>query len=87
MFTERVHAKGQPQVSASLLKKMAGQNVFSDTDAVFGTAYKFFGGGDAGKEACRAIGALAAVSQIDSTITNFLVPLQVLHGILTVPNT
>eukprot|EP00605_Chrysophyceae_sp_TOSAG23-4_P000645 GSChrysophyteH1.ASY1.ANO1.726.1 assembled CDS len=30
------------------------------------------------KEACQAIGALANVGQIDSTITNFLVPLQAL---------
>ena len=29
-----------------------------------------------GRHACRAIGALANVGQIDSTITNFLVPLQ-----------
>jgi DNA polymerase-1 len=38
---------------------------------------KHFGGGEAGKEACRAIGALANIGQIDSTITNFLEPLQV----------
>jgi len=70
---------GVPAVSAPILKKMAGKNVFSDDgSAVWGTAYDFFGGGEAGKEACRAIGALAAVGQIDATITNFLVPLQAL---------
>lgn len=51
-----------------------------EKDAVWGTAYKFFGEGEKGKEACRAIGALAAIGQIDATITNFLVPLQVLYS-------
>jgi hypothetical protein len=40
-----------------------------------------FGSDEAGKRAgeaaCRAIGALANVGQIDTMITNFLVPLQV----------
>lgn len=49
----------------------------TDGEAVWGTAYDFFGGGEAGMRACRAIGALAAVGQIDTTITTFLVPLQV----------
>eukprot|EP01035_Chromulina_nebulosa_P026787 gene26787-35112_t len=53
-------AVGLPTVSAAVLKKMAGKNVFSD------------------EEACRAIGALAMVGQIDTTITNFLIPLQAL---------
>ena len=30
------------------------------------------------KKACRALGALASVGQFDTTITNFLVPLQAL---------
>lgn len=50
---------------------------FTDDEAVWGTAFEFFGKGEEGKRACRAIGALAAVGQIDATITNFLVPLQV----------
>lgn len=71
---------GLPQVSAPVLKKLAGKNVFSENEAdiVWGTAYEFFGGGEAGKKACRAIGALAAVGQVDATINNFLVPLQAL---------
>lgn len=36
-------------------------------------------GRKAGEIACRAIGALAAVGQIDTMITNFLVPLQVYY--------
>lgn len=50
---------------------------YLEKDAVFGDAIKFFGNGTSGKEACRAIGALAAVGQVDATISNFLVPLQV----------
>ena len=46
-------------------------------DAAYGTAYQFFGVGDTGREACQAIDALANIGQIDSTITNFLIPLQV----------
>eukprot|EP01034_Spumella_vulgaris_P022490 gene22490-28618_t len=70
---------GMPQVSAAVLKKLAGSNLFGDEkDAVWGEAFKFFGGGDAGKTACKALGALAAVGQIDATISNFLVPLQAL---------
>jgi hypothetical protein len=51
--------------------------MYVDDSAVWGTAYDFFGGGKAGEEACQAIGALAMVGQIDTTITNFLIPLQV----------
>jgi DNA polymerase-1 len=70
---------GIPQVSAPVLKKMAGSNLFGDEkDAVWGTAYGYFGGKEAGVEACRAIGALAQIGQIDATINNFLVPLQAL---------
>jgi len=70
---------GSPQVSAAILKKMAGSNLFGDEkDARYGTALGFFGDTPEGKQACQAIGALATVGQIDSTITNFLVPLQAL---------
>eukprot|EP01038_Epipyxis_sp_PR26KG_P010103 gene10103-13579_t len=71
---------GIPQVSISVLRKLSGQNVFGeDSDKIkWGAAYNFFGGGEAGERACRALGALANVGGIDSTITNFLVPLQAL---------
>lgn len=71
---------GLPQVSAGILKKLSGKNIFAEdeSETVWGTAFAFFGGGEAGKRACRAIGALAAVGQIDATINNFLVPLQAL---------
>jgi hypothetical protein len=47
------------------------------SEPIWGTAYQAFGGGEKGERACRALGALAAVGQIDTTIANFLVPLQV----------
>ena len=68
---------GTPSVAAPVLRKLAGSNLFGDPEeAVWGTAYEAFGGREAGVEACRAIGALANMGQIDATITNFLVPLQ-----------
>lgn len=67
---------GVPQVSASVLRKMAGPSPFDEKDPVFGEAFDFFGGGDRGKEACQAIGALAQMGQIETTIANFLIPLQ-----------
>ncbi len=42
----------------------------------WGTAYEFFGKGEEGAEACRAIGSLAGMGQIDATISNFLIPLR-----------
>ena len=51
--------------------------ILIEIDPVWGTAYNFFGGGERGKKACQAIGALAGIGQVDTTISNFLVPLQV----------
>ncbi|XP_057506987.1 LOW QUALITY PROTEIN: DNA polymerase I A, chloroplastic/mitochondrial-like [Actinidia eriantha] len=45
----------------------------------YGTAYKAFGGGQKGKEACHAIAALCEVCAIDSLISNFILPLQGSH--------
>jgi hypothetical protein len=50
------------------------------TDPVWGDALAAFDNKEEGKKACRALGALAAVGQIDTTINNFLVPLQVING-------
>lgn len=46
-------------------------------DSVYGTAYKAFGGGKKGRDACHAIAALREISSIDSLISNFILPLQV----------
>ncbi|WOL06423.1 DNA polymerase I A, chloroplastic-like isoform X1 [Canna indica] len=48
-------------------------------DIAYGTAYKAFGGGKQGREACEAIAALCEVCSIDSLISNFLLPLQGNH--------
>merc|ERR1711871_1270256 len=70
---------GTPQVSAAILRKLAGTDVLgSEQDAVWGLAYDYFGGGDKGKEACQALDALCSMGSIDTMITNFLVPLQTL---------
>ncbi|CAM9003863.1 unnamed protein product [Rhodiola kirilowii] len=47
--------------------------------SAYGTAYKAFGGGQKGKEACNAIAALCQMCSIDSLISNFILPLQGNH--------
>ena len=48
-----------------------------DGDSSYGTAYEAFGGGKNGKEACHAIAALHETSFIGSSISNFILKLQV----------
>ncbi|CAE7683777.1 POLIA, partial [Symbiodinium microadriaticum] len=67
------------KVSTSILQELSGSDLFGDEkDAVWGTLMDRFGPGEPGKNACRAVGALARIGQIDTMITNFLVPLQAL---------
>lgn len=54
------------------------EGVTEDKEAAYGTAYAAFGGGLKGKEACHAIAALCEVCSIDSLISNFILPLQVI---------
>jgi DNA polymerase I len=65
-----------------LLTIIPSLSLVSAKDIVWGTMVKTFGsdpaGVKAGQTACRALGALANVGQIDTMITNFLVPLQAL---------
>lgn len=56
-----------------------------DSTTVAGVVEK--GKGYYGARACRAIGALAAMGQIETTINNFLVPLQVYNNINTTSST
>ncbi|XP_068668376.1 DNA polymerase I A, chloroplastic/mitochondrial-like [Aristolochia californica] len=49
-----------------------------DTSA-YGSAYRAFGEGEGGREACHAIAALCEVCSIDSLISNFILPLQGSH--------
>lgn len=44
----------------------------------YGTAFKAFGEGKKGREACHAIASLCEVCSIDSLISNFILPLQVI---------
>jgi hypothetical protein len=65
---------GAPQVSSAILKKLSGKNVFS-TDPIaspplWGEAYEFFGGNETGKKACQAIGALAMMGVVDTSISS-----------------
>lgn len=53
-------------------------DVETDTSA-YGTAFAAFGGGERGKEACHAIASLCEVCSIDSLISNFILPLQVVY--------
>jgi len=51
---------------------------FSSSSRIsFGRAFSFFGGGESGARACRAIDDLLESSRIDTLLSNFLVPLQV----------
>lgn len=52
-------------------------DVETDTSA-YGSAFVGFGGGERGKEACHAIASLCEVCSIDSLISNFILPLQVI---------
>ncbi|KAJ3669547.1 hypothetical protein LUZ60_011497 [Juncus effusus] len=48
-------------------------------DKMYGNAYRAFGGGKKGRDACHAIAALCEVCSIDSLISNFILPLQGNH--------
>ena len=74
-------ATGWPAVSHDVLQKLAG-SVLDEKDEPNGTAYQFFGEGQSGLEACRAIDALCRASSIDTMLSNFIVPLQAMskHG-------
>ena len=69
-------AGGAPSVTADVLRKLAG-DPFQDPPQ-FGTAYKFFGEGDKGRDACEALFSLCAIGSIDTMIANFLTSLQYL---------
>ncbi|KAI3975981.1 hypothetical protein MKX01_016664 [Papaver californicum] len=78
--TEMFTASGRPSVGGDVLKALAGKvtsEFEEDIDASqYGTAYKAFGEGNHGREACHAIAALCEVRSIDSMISNFILPLQ-----------
>jgi len=67
-------ASGWPAVGAEVLKQLAGKP--NDNPPKYGQAYKPFGEGETGAEACKAIDSLVRMSSIDTLIHNFIVPLQ-----------
>lgn len=66
---------GWPSVSTSVLRKLAGSDLDGDSPS-WGVAYDFFGGASEGTRACRAIDALCRAGQIDTMLSNFILPLQ-----------
>lgn len=69
-------AAGKPAVSLSVLRELAGSQLDSESPN-YGPAYSFFGEGEEGHRACRAIDALCRVSAIDTLLGSFIRPLQV----------
>ncbi|CAN0150240.1 unnamed protein product [Laminaria digitata] len=67
-------ASGAPAVSMEVLNDLAGSP--SEDPPKYGPAYKHFGGGYEGKEACEALHALSSMSSMDTMVSSFLQPLQ-----------
>ncbi|KAI2490047.1 DNA polymerase A domain [Fragilaria crotonensis] len=76
MTPSKYTAGGAPSATADVIRALAG-DPFRENPK-FGTAYDFFGGGDAGREACEALYSLGAIGSIDTMIANFLTSLQLL---------
>lgn len=74
MNPEKYTAGGAPSVTADVLKGLAGDPF--ENPPKYGSAYEFFGGGDAGHEACVALFSLFSIGSIDTMIANFLTSLQ-----------
>jgi len=64
---------GKPQVSGLILKKLAGSP--RDSEPKYGTLYDFFGGGEEGEKACRAVDSLNQVSALNKLLNSFIDPL------------
>ncbi|KAL9187036.1 hypothetical protein ACHAXT_010756 [Thalassiosira profunda] len=89
MEPDKFTTGGAPSATADVLRKLAG-DPFSDPPN-YGRAYDFFGGGEAGHDACVAFYSLTAIGSIDTMIANFLTSLQTLaddqkrvHGSLNI---
>jgi len=76
MTPTKFTAGGAPSCTADVLRELAG-DPFSDPPR-YGTAYKFFKGGEEGHNACVALYSLTAIGSIDTMIANFLTSLQAL---------
>jgi len=84
-------ASGLPSCTADVLRGLAGTPAPPDAlphpgadpwdsaackDAKPGAAYGFFGGGAAGRAACKALDALCRMGSIDTMLATFIEPLQ-----------
>jgi DNA polymerase-1 len=67
---------GKPQINMQVLKELAGNP--TGAKPKYGKAYDFFGGGDAGREACEAMYQLIKLAGIEITISTFIDPLTVM---------
>lgn len=76
MTPSKFTAGGAPSCTADVLRELAG-DPFADPPR-YGTAYKFFQGGEEGHKACVALYSLTAIGSIDTMIANFLTSLQAL---------
>jgi DNA polymerase-1 len=64
---------------SEVLLTSAGVETDHEEDlSVYGKAYDAFGRGQEGKEACMALTALCEVASINTLLSNFIEPLQVL---------
>jgi hypothetical protein len=64
--------------SEALLTSAGVEGEQEEDISVYGKAYAAFGGGQEGKEACMALAALCEVASINTLISNFIQPLQVM---------
>ena len=82
MRPEKFTVGGVPSVTADVLRGLAGENPLGTGETgdkpIYGKAYEFFGGGQAGHDACVALYSLTQMGSIDTMIGNFLLPLQFL---------
>ncbi|GMH71924.1 hypothetical protein TrST_g1494 [Triparma strigata] len=73
MTPNKFTAGGAPSVTADVLRGLAGTD---PSNGEYGSAYKFFGGGEVGHEACIALYSLTQIGSIETMINNFVMPLQ-----------
>jgi len=73
MTPQKFTAGGAPSVTSDVLRGLAGED---PENRKYGSAYHFFGGGEAGHEASVALYSLTQIGSIETMINNFVLPLQ-----------
>lgn len=74
MEPEKATLNGAPSVTADVLRSLAGDPF--ENPPKYGSAYRFFGEGEKGHDACVALYSLFSIGSIDTMIGNFLTSLQ-----------